>query len=307
VKLPVLFIVFNRPDTTRKVLEAISQYKPDQLFIAADGPRENNVSDEVNCESTRKIATHVSWNCEVKTLLRDTNLGCNQAVTSAIDWFFSNVEEGIILEDDCLPTQDFFGFCEALMERYRNDPKVMHITGGNYQFGAKVGNSSYYFSRIPHVWGWATWKRAWSQFDLRMGDFQEFKHSPSLKDYFYNSRSKNYWMYFFLRAYIGINTWDYVWTYTVMKTRGVCIIPNVNMISNIGFGKDATLAKDEKSIFSNMPTAPIQAINHREDLTVDEEADVNFLNNSSQISFLKRVTLLYWPGLFRLIYLWGKN
>jgi len=170
---PILFLVFNRPNTTQRVFNVIRQVKPKQLFVAADGPRRDKGADEEKCEATREIVKQIDWDCEVKTLFREENLGCGKAVSSAITWFFENVEEGIILEDDCLPNLDFFGYCEELLDRYRDNREVMFIGGDNFQKGKKWGDASYYFSAYNHVWGWATWKRTWDIYDFKLDSINE--------------------------------------------------------------------------------------------------------------------------------------
>ena len=165
---PVLFLIFNRPETTIQVFSAIKKAQPNRLYIAADGPRPE-YPDEVNhCKIARTIATNVDWDCEVKTLFRDQNLGCRLAVSQAIDWFFEQEPEGIILEDDCLPNQSFFWFCKELLEKYRNETRIMHIGGTNFQFGKNRTNYSYYFSRYAHIWGWASWRREWKYYDEKL-------------------------------------------------------------------------------------------------------------------------------------------
>jgi len=189
---PILFLIFNRPDTTQKVFNAIRKAKPKQFFIAADGSPPDREGEIEKCQKSRKIATSVDWDCEVKTLFRDKNLGCKIAISSAIDWFFENVEEGIILEDDCLPHQSFFWFCQELLEYYRNDTRIMHISGDNFQFGRKRGEGSYYFSKYSHVWGWATWRRAWKCFDINMKSFEEFKAENQINSIFQSKQQQKY-------------------------------------------------------------------------------------------------------------------
>lgn len=162
---PVLLIIFKRPDTTRQVLQAIRQVKPRQLFVAADGPRPDHPDEAEKCHQTRAVIEEVDWKCEVQTLFQQRNLGCGPGPVTgpvtAITWFFHNVEQGIILEDDCLPDLSFFRFCEELLDRYRYTEQIMHISGNNFLYGRKRGSASYYFSKYTHVWGWATWRRAW--------------------------------------------------------------------------------------------------------------------------------------------------
>lgn len=272
---PVLFLIFNRPDTTQKVFNAIRQAKPKQLFVAADGPRKGKEGEKEKCEQARKIIEQVDWNCEVKTLFRDKNLGCKIAVISAIDWFFENVEEGIILEDDCLPTQSFFWFCQELLKYYRNDTRIMMISGDNYQFGRKKSEGSYYFSKYALLWGWATWRRAWRYYDVGMKSFEKFKTESQIKNIFRIKQQQKYWMNAFQLVYDSkIDTWCYQWVHTCLINNGLCILPNDNLISNIGFGLHSTHTKDENSIFSNMKTKDITEIIHPEFVLVDQEADL---------------------------------
>jgi len=272
---PVLFLIFNRPDTTQKVFNAIRQAKPKQLFIAADGPRPDKEGEIEKCQKARQIATSVDWDCEVKTLFRDKNLGCKIAVSSAIDWFFENVEEGIILEDDCLPSQSFFWFCQELLKYYRDDTRIMHISGDNFQFGKTRGEGSYYFSKYAHIWGWATWKRAWKCYDVNMKNFGNFFKSNQVINIFSIKQQQKYWMNIFQRVYDGkIGTWDYQWTYTCFINNGLCIMPNVNLVLNIGFSKEAFHTKDGNSIFSKMEAKEITEIRHPEFVLVDQKADL---------------------------------
>lgn len=268
---PVLFIIFNRPNLTTQVFEQIRAARPRYLFVAADGPRQQVKADKENCEATRDIVNHVDWDCTVKTLFRDSNLGCRVAVSSAIDWFFQHVEEGIILEDDCLPHPDFFSYCQSLLSKYRHESSVMHISGDNFQFGEWRGDSSYYFSRISHIWGWASWKRAWQCYDVDMKDFPDFIKSN--KPFFIDKQLEKYWLFHFKRMYKGADTWDYQWTYAIMKNQGYCIIPNVNLISNIGFGKEATHSFNRKDSLANMRTGSIGELRHPEKIQFDNEAD----------------------------------
>jgi len=271
---PILFLIFNRPDTTQKVFNEIRQAKPRRFFVAADGPRPDKKGEIEKCEQARKVIGQVDWDCEVKTLPRENNLGCKIAVSSAIDWFFENVEEGIILEDDCLPGQSFFWFCQELLEYYRYDTRVMHISGNNFQFSRKRGEGSYYFSKYPHIWGWATWKRAWKHSDVNMSNFEKFKTENQINNIFQIKQQQKYWMKIFQRVYDNkINTWDYQWTHTCFINNGLCITPNYNLVSNIGFNRDSLHTKDENSIFSKMEIEDIKNIKHPNFILIDQEAD----------------------------------
>ncbi|MBA7568032.1 hypothetical protein ES708_09751 [subsurface metagenome] len=272
---PVLFMIFNRPDTTQKVFNAIRQAKPKQLFVAADGPRPDKEGEMEKCQKAREIATSVDWDCEVKTLFRDKNLGCKIAVSSAIDWFFENVEEGIILEDDCLPSQSFFWFCQELLKYHRDDTRIMHVSGNNFQFGRKRGEGTYYFSTYNHIWGWATWRRAWKYFDVSMANFKMFKTENQINNIFRIKQQQKYWTKIFQLTHDGkINSWGYVWTYTCFTNNGLSVLPNVNLVSNIGFSKEALHTKDGNSIFSKTGAKEITEIMHPEFVLADQEADL---------------------------------
>lgn len=285
---PVLLIIFNRPDTTRVVFDKIKEIKPKYLFIAADGPRLDKIDEKEKCLMTREIIKEIDWDCELKTLFREENLGCRLGVSSAIDWFFGNVEEGIILEDDCLPNDSFFKFCANLLKHYRYDERVMHISGDNFQDGIKRGNGSYYFSKFNHVWGWATWRRAWDLYDLEMKTFLKFKSLNLIQNVWPDKIRQNYWLKIFELAYQKkINTWDYQWEYAILKNNGLCILPNYNLVSNIGFGSEATHTKNSSSL-ANMKTEELTEIIHPNFLLVDDKADLySFKKIFSQNVFVK--------------------
>ncbi len=234
----VLFLVFNRPDTTRQVFEAIRAAKPPRLYVAADGPRQNREGEFERCEEVRRIATTVDWPCEVKTLFRNKNLGCKLGVSGGINWFFENEEEGVILEDDVLPIQSFFEYCDELLERYRNDPKVGVISGCNLVSKRFTPSESYFFSRYNHVWGWASWRRAWQHYDVTMHNWPEWRDKGGLKSISDgNKLFESYWISVFDNAYRGgIDTWDYQWTYSCWYQGMVTALPAHNQTFNLGFG-----------------------------------------------------------------------
>ncbi len=239
---PVLFLVFNRPETTRRVLEAIRRVQPGRLYVAADGVRADHAEDKERCEKVLDlIRSGIDWDCDVKYLSRSRNLGCKHAVSSAITWFFQNVDEGIIIEDDCLPAPQFFHFCTALLARYRDVPRVAHVCGFNCQRGRVRGDGSYYFSRYFHVWGWASWRRAWSGYDVEMRDYRAFLESGCLDNLFERRSLREYWREIFDATAAGkVNTWDYQWVYRNFKEDRLAVVPNFNMMENIGFGASAT-------------------------------------------------------------------
>lgn len=241
----VLFLIFNRPEITNRVFQEIRSAKPKRLYVAADGPRRNYEEDVGLCERTREICTQIDWDCEVKTNFQKENLGCRVAVSSAINWFFDNEEEGIILEDDCLPSQSFFDYCDELLERYRNDKRVMCISGSNYQQGQSVTGDSYYFSKYNHCTGWASWRRSWTLFDKDMLYWEGFRESGglvSLSDG--NDEFIQYWTKIFNSAASGeVDSWAYRWTFSCWVQSGLTCLPKINLVKHTGYGADATHTK----------------------------------------------------------------
>jgi tetratricopeptide (TPR) repeat protein/predicted O-methyltransferase YrrM len=255
LKTPVVLLIFNRPDITAKVFERIRQAQPPKLFVVADGSRSQNAEDEKKCQEARKIIEGVDWKCEVFKNYSDVNLGCRQRVSSGLTWVFNQVEEAIILEDDCLPDPSFFRFCDELLEKYRFEQKVMAISGDNFQLGRSRTEFSYYFSRYPHCWGWATWRRAWQHYDHQMLGWKSNRRF--LEKIFEREQAIQYWSGIFDRVANGFNSWAYVWTYTCWIHQGLVIIPESNLVSNFGFNSEGTHTT-QNSPFAEME---IQAMN----------------------------------------------
>ncbi len=285
-KSPVLFLIFNRPDVTSLVFEEIRKVKPNKLYIAADGPRTFVEDEIILCNETRKIISAIDWDCEVKTLFRENNLGCKYAVSSAINWFFEQEEEGIILEDDCLPNYDFFRFCDEMLLKYRLDNRIRFITGSNFQKGTKHSNSSYYFSNLTHVWGWASWRTAWKDYDVELENYKELDHYKLFFDIFNNTFIANDWKEIIEKLYNNeINTWDYQWTITNMFNNGLSIIPNVNLISNIGFGNNATHTFNNNG-FDTLPYGKLDdVLVHPTIFLPSKEADLFVLKTEHNIQY----------------------
>jgi hypothetical protein len=242
MKTPVLLVVFNRPETTRTAFAAIRAARPERLYVAADGPRPDRAGEAERCADVRRIATAVDWPCEVHTLFRDHNLGCKIGVSSGIDWFFANEEAGIILEDDIVPHPSFFPYCEALLERYRDDASVAMISGCSLIGDRHGSNASYVFSRYLHVWGWASWRRAWAHYDVSMKAWPSAPARQRLAQVLDGRRGAiAYWSGVFDRmARSEIDTWDYQWVFSSWMQDMVAIFPAATLVDNIGFGADAT-------------------------------------------------------------------
>jgi hypothetical protein len=273
----VLFLVYNRPDTTVRVMETIRKVKPARLFVAADGPRPGDKRDADKCRRVREIIRTVDWDCESSLLLRRKNLGCRAAVSSAINWFFRQVEEGVIIEDDCLPDPSFFSFCRELLAYYRDDNRVMHIGGNNFQHEEVSGGASYYFSRYGHIWGWATWRRAWKYYDVAMSTLPVFLKQGMLGNIFPRKFEQAYWQAKLKRIREqNIDLWDFQWHYTLWAQGGLSIVPRVNMVSNIGIGKNATHTK--RCGFDDMNVQGIPEIRHPRFVLPDRKKDDSTFN-----------------------------
>ena len=295
--IPILFIIFNRLDTTEQVFEQIRKQKPKYLYIAADGPRKDREDDNENCKKTRAIIDRIDWDCELKTLFREENLGCGKAVSGAITWFFENVEMGIILEDDCLPHEDFFPYCEELLIKYKYNKEVKMISGDNFQNGIKRGDASYYFSAYTHIWGWATWKRTWQEYDFSLNNISKKGFKKILKQYFSLWNERQVWLdKFVLMKKSVIDTWDYQLSFNIWKNQGINIMPNVNLVSNIGFGELSTHTNDNNNVLANIPSKPIWPINHPDLISINKEADIysfDFLYRKSIIRILYRIVFRF--------------
>lgn len=295
LKTPVLLLIFNRPFQTMRVFEQIKAQQPTRLFIAADGPRSGKPGEDTLCETTRnEVMSAIDWPCEVKTLFRQENLGCGKAVSRALNWFFEQVEEGIILEDDCIPDPTFFSFCTAMLDKYRQDDRVMHIAGSNYQMGNQRGEASYYFSRFAHIWGWSTWRRAWQHYDFTL---ERYKHASK------KGMNRQFLIDIENIHTKRIDTWDIQWFMSVWFNHGYAIIPNTNLITNIGYGKEATHTRSTPEWFRKMVYGSIPDIVHPKEIAIDETADqysVTNLFNPPYLSYMVRKIVRGTPFLYNL-------
>jgi len=286
-KTPILFIVFNRPDTTDIVFKRIREIKPRQLFVAADGPREGKKGEMEKCEEVRNIIRKgIDWECDLHLKFSETNLGCGRAESSAMLWFFEAVGEGIVVEDDTLPDLSFFNFCEQLLDRYRNDDSIKMICGNNFQNGRSRGDGSYYFSRYTHSWGYASWWRAWKDYDFNLEKINGEEFRSLLDENFEKEDEQEYWRAVYKNFRDGkFDTWDFQFLFTMWKNGGKTIIPNANLVTNIGFGNNATHTVNADDPMANNSLGSIKKIVHPGNKSISADADTFFFKN-----FLKPVT-----------------
>ena len=272
---PVLVLGFNRPDTTRRVLASLRMAKPAQVFFAVDGPRAGAGNDVRRVAEVQSMADQIDWPCETKTLFRAANLGCKLAVSQAISWFFADVEAGIILEDDCIAHPTFFRFAAEMLSRYHGDERICMVSGDNFQGQRARNEYSYYFSRYTHIWGWATWRRAWRLYDHRMTRWPELRETGWLSEMFGERTAVDYWRRIFDETHDDRNSsWAYRWTFSAWEHVALTILPNVNLVSNIGFGAAATHTLIRYRARSALPVQPMEfPLKHPPACIRDEEAD----------------------------------
>lgn len=271
---PILVIAFNRPDRLATLLDRLRALQPTRLFVAVDGPREGRAGEAALVQECRDLVSTVDWECEVQTLFQDRNLGCGLGVSTAVTWFLGEVERGIILEDDLVPDPSFFGFCTELLDRYETDERVFAVSGCNYVPASGLTNpdAPYRFSRVPHIWGWATWRRSWTDYRLDISDWR--MRLPLSRLWRASGRSPAgtvYWSGVFRTLGRGeIDTWDGQLVLAAMARGGLTATSNVNLVENVGFGAEATHtveAMDVQPVASiALPTRPVP-------VEVDEKAD----------------------------------
>lgn len=293
---PVAFIIFNRPDATERVFAEIARAKPPKLLVVADGARLDRPGELEKVAATRAILDRIDWDCEVLTNFSEVNLGCRRRVSSGIDWVFEQVEEAIILEDDCLPHPTFFKFCEELLDRYRHDQRISQINGINFQFGHRVNDDSYYFSNNCHIWGWASWRDRWQDtYDVELKSWPRIRNEGRVADWFCSSTEQKHWTNIFEKIYQGkVDTWDYQWFFACRFNGRLSVLPNVNLISNIGFGPGATHTT-ESGVLSNMPIEEIHfPLQHPHGLFANQTLDQRYFNRLFKVPLPQRVKAALW-------------
>jgi hypothetical protein len=255
---PIVLLIFCRPSSTEKVFEAVRQAKPSKLLVVADGPRADKPGEAEKCQAARSVIEQVDWDCEVLTNYSDVNLGLKQRVSTGLDWAFSLVEEAIILEDDCLPHPTFFSYCEELLEKYRENEQVMMVGGSNLLLKWHPDVQSYYFSYFNSCWGWATWRRAWNCYDIEMKRWEDPETRAKIRELLANEKHYQACEKMFDRVYREeINSWALRWFFARLANAGLSITPSVNLITNIGFTKEATHHKSKRDPRAFLPITPL--------------------------------------------------
>ncbi len=277
LETPVALLVFNRPELTARVFAEIRRARPEHLLIVADGPRADRPGEAERCARVREIATAIDWPCRVATHFAAENLGCRRRVSSGLDWVFERVDRAIILEDDCLPEPSFFTFCDELLERHADDPRVMHIAGSCFLPDLARRPESYVASRFPFIWGWATWRRAWKHFDLQMTQWPGFLQAGALRRLFPDPADAAIWERNLEAVYRGdIDTWDAQWVLAFWLAGGLSLVSTRNLISNLGFGHDATHTIGWSPQAALPTLAQTEPIVHPATVAIDPVLDARF-------------------------------
>ena len=300
---PILIVAFNRTKPLERLFEVLSEIKPKKLYVSLDGPRLDNAEDvrKIKCVHNL-IESKIDWDCDLKKRYSKENLGCGPGPVAGINWFFENESEGIILEDDCIPSRSFFKYCEELLVKYRNEPKVMTISGSRFPVDSSIGEDSYDFSIFPHIWGWATWKNSWDKFSFEMKSFQSSETYLRLQSLPSSHRASYEWNKRFESVHYGKNRsiWDYQWLYASWVNCGLCIHPKVNMVENIGFDDDSTHTFDKdtshalKAEEMNFPL--VHPDNVSENQLVDIEIQKSIFTPKGKMNFLKYVLESIFPS-----------
>lgn len=270
----LIYILFNRPDLTARSFETIRAARPERLFLVADGPRPQVPSDAARCREAREVVDRIDWPCEVVRDYSDANLGCGRRISSGITNAFRHVDRAIILEDDCIPDPSFFRYCTTLLDRYQDDERVMVVSGDNFQRGIRRGTGAYYFSKYAHCWGWGTWKRSWRHFDIRIPNWPEVESGDLLRAVCPDDAERKYWSGIFSRVHAGeIDSWAYPWQLCMWLQSGLAALPNVNLVSNVGFRSDATHTTSGGSAVAGMPVSSLSEFTAPRFVVQDAGAD----------------------------------
>lgn len=268
----MVFVLFNRPETTRRTFAAIRAARPARLWLVADGPRERP-GEAARVSAARDAVEKVGWTCQVRRLYAQKNLGCRRRVVSALDEVFAQEERAIVVEDDCLATPRLFDFCEQLLERYADDERVLSVGGNNLLFGRR-GAASYHFSRLFDCWGWATWRRAWQGHDAELSGWPAFRGSGALDRLFPDPRSRRFWTRTFDAVHARqLDSWALAFLFSALARGGLHAVSAVNLVSNIGFGPEGGTHLRGLDLLDRVPTAPLEEDLVHPPVQADDEAD----------------------------------
>ena len=307
-EIPVLILGFNRPNLILELLNSLSRVQPKKIYFAVDGPRFDNQADRELVAKVQNALSVINWKCEIRSLFRENNLGLKKAVIEAIDWVFENEDVAIILEDDCLPIDDFFPFCAEALEKYRFDSRVMQISGNCFVPLSDLNCDRYYFSTLNDIWGWATWKRAWELFERGVPEHDTSELKKKLNGYFPKREISRWFTRYVVEATASDSqVWSTLWTLTLVKNQGYSLVPQTNLVRNVGFSGDATHMTDEAfHIYDKFKPRPILSRTYPMEILANRELDIqrfsiikatdlNLRRSSLFINKLRRASLSILP------------
>lgn len=303
---PILILSFNRPESTRKLIESLRPLKPRKIYFAVDGPREGLNADLEKVSNTRAAQSEFNWPVELSTRFLDKNLGCKLAISSAIDWFFENEDLGIILEDDCIPTPEFLNFASNMLNKYRNIERIMQISGSS--FFPEIANYDYnhYFSKLPVIWGWATWRRAWKNFEFNTISSAVDDPKKLIYDYYDNNLiSKWFHRYYIESLSPKASAWSPHWIFSIIRNNGLTVMPMANMVRNIGMTDDSTHAFSKSFLeFDRFSIGQLPNLPDPIEIEANEKLDklrFKVIRRTDPNTFLLRRAKVF---LLRKIYVW---
>lgn len=293
---PICLFIYNRPNLTKEVFEQIAAVEPTKLYVVADGPSEENTDDRQKCKAARRVTDEVDWSCEVHRNYSENNQGVKERFVTGLDWLFKHEKEAIILEDDCIPHLDFFKFCDKMLHRYRDDERIWDITGTNYLHTWKSSRQDYHFSQIGGIWGWATWRRSWEEYDPDMELWENDEVKARLQDVLGNDSLFAYAETIYDRTYRGqVETWDYPWGFAKQINSGLSVVPAKNLVSNVGFEEKATHTTEEASALADIPRHNLEfPFQEPPCVAVDRDYDLSYLRQRTslweRVPVVRRIT-----------------
>jgi len=272
MNIPIVLIIYRRPDLVKQLVNSLRKFRPQNIYVVADGPK----SGEENslCEESRSAIDLITWPCNIHKVYAKTNMGLRNRVVSGLNYVFKREKWAIILEDDLVLGSSFLKYADSLLKKYEKDERIIAINGNNFLFNETLVKDSYYFTKYVHSWGWATWKRAWKLFDDNMTNWPEIRETDLLKKSLKSRISALYWKMIFDMVYAGnVDSWAYRWTYSALINQKLCVNPRYNLVSNVGYGKDASHTK-YKSRLLNMPIRELTfPLKHPKQVVISEKLD----------------------------------
>lgn len=292
---PVVMIIFKKLDTTKRVFEKVRAAAPNKLYVISDAPRKYVEGEDEKVQEVRKyIDSHIDWDCEVIRDYAEQNMGCGKRIASGLDRVFQNEEQAIILEDDCVPHDTFFRYCQEMLEHYKDDNRVLMIGGNNPVEQLYDTKEDYIFSRVPFMWGWATWKRSWNLYDYKLSTWPQNRKNPLIAQAIPNKRARCFYTTEFEVLHQGKydDVWDYQFMYVGIMNNMFGILPSKSHVENVGFVEDATHTYDMPDWINRNVTPVNFPIKYREDVIWDKTFDEIYMEKVTRQGYIVKLKQL---------------